>query len=387
MSISRNKMEDAQKYRTLPARINPQFMSQREKDKIHQSYCSCSKFSLSTLYRMFCCGMFCLLCMSAFLYYPEFITQNQTLPFHSNGNFKILQVADVHFGNGKTDKCKDLTETEQQFACNSYNSTSFIEEIYNLEKPDLVVYTGDNIDKTAKDAITSMNKVFNLRDRGPWAAVLGNHDGESTLTRYQVMRYIMTLKNNMVNMGNYQVTGYGNYVIKLSNGISPVFNLFFLDSGSKSKNPLIPGYAKIDISQINWYKSESSSSVSTLPAIAFFHIPLPEYGTCDLKDMKGTKKDTIGSPQINSGLYSEIQSQERDIKMINVGHDHNNDFCGACYGIYLCYGGGVGYNTYGSPGLSKRVRIIEIGDFGKTITTWKRLHDGKNSKIDEQKIM
>ena len=42
--------------------------------------------------------------MSIALYYPEFINQNQTLSFHSDGNFKILQVADVHFGNGKTDK-------------------------------------------------------------------------------------------------------------------------------------------------------------------------------------------------------------------------------------------------------------------------------------------
>ena len=385
MSTNRNKPADISTYKSLPAHIHPQFKSPRERDRIHRSCCPCSKFSLSTLYRMFCCGVFCLMTMSIALYYPEFINQNQTLSFHSDGNFKILQVADVHFGNGKTDKCKDLTENEERFPCSSLNSTSFIEEIYALEKPDLVVYTGDNIDKTASDAMTSMNKVFNLRNKGPWAAVLGNHDGESTLTRYQVMRYIMTLKNNMVNIGSYDVTGYGNYVIKLSNGISPIFNLFFLDSGSKSKNPLIPGYAKIDISQINWYKSESSSS-NKLPAIAFFHIPLPEYGTCSLTDIKGTKKDTVGSPKLNSGLYSEMQSQG-DVKMINVGHDHNNDFCGACYGIYLCYGGGVGYNTYGSPDLSKRVRLIEIGEFGKTITTWKRLHDGKNTKIDEQKIM
>ena len=370
-------------YKTLPAHLNPQFMSPRERARANSS--CCSNFSLPTLYRMFCCSVFCMVLMSAALYYPEFINTNQTISFNPNGNFKIMQVADVHFGNGETDNCKDLSEEDQKYPCSSLNSTSFIEKIYELEKPDLVVYTGDNIDRTAKDAMTSMNKVFNLRNKGPWAAVLGNHDGESTLTRYQVMRYIMTLKNNKVNIGSIEVTGYGNYVIKLSNGISPVFNLFFLDSGSVSKNPLIKGYAKIDISQINWYKSISSAS--GLPAIAFFHIPLPEYGTCDMTDIKGTKQDKVGSPNLNSGLFSEIQTQDRDIKMINVGHDHNNDFCGACYGVYLCYGGGVGYNTYGSPDLAKRVRLIEIGEFGKTIRTWKRLHDDKNTKIDEQKIM
>ena len=35
-----------------------------------------------------------------------------------NGTFKIMQVADLHFGNGITDTCYDLTDTEKLYNCN-----------------------------------------------------------------------------------------------------------------------------------------------------------------------------------------------------------------------------------------------------------------------------
>ena len=72
--------------------------------------------------------------------------------------------------------------------------------------------------------------------------------------------------------------------------------------------------------------------------------------------------------------------------MINVGHDHINDYCGSCYGVYLCYGGGVGYKTYGKTGWDRRLRVIEISEWGKKIKTWKRLHNKDISTIDIQTI-
>ena len=69
--------------------------------------------------------------------------------------------------------------------------------------------------------------------------------------------------------------------------------------------------------------------------------------------------------------------------MINVGHDHNNDYCATCFGTILCYGGGVGFKTYGKAGFKKRLRIINIDE---NITTWKRLYDDKLTKIDQQLI-
>ena len=340
--------------------------------------------SMKCCYRLMCWACFIWLLFSLFVYYPMFIEMgNQTLGFRIDGTFKILQVADIHFGNGKGDPCYQLTDEEKQYPCDSFNSTDFIRKVYEIEQPDLVVYTGDNIDGGASNAIVSMNMAFNLVNKGPWAAVIGNHDGESSLTRYQVMRYLMTLPNNIIQIGPPYVHGYGNYLVHLNDGYSNTFTLYFLDSGSYSDIKSIPGYAKIHLSQIDWYNRQSHREI---PAIAFFHIPLPEYETCKLKNMTGSHYDKVGSSQINSGFFSQVISDHNEIKMINVGHDHINDYCGSCYGVYLCYGGGVGYKTYGKTGWDRRLRVIEISEWGKKIKTWKRLHNKDISTIDIQTI-
>ena len=122
--------------------------------------------------------------------------------------------------------------------------------------------------------------------------------------------------------------------------------------------------------------------------IIFFHIPIIEYSNCKQhtpfrEDMIGSKNEDVGSSYLNSGLFSEIISHKR-VKMINVGHDHVNDFCKKCFNVTLCYGGGVGYNTYGKKGFQRRLRLIEISNSGNIIKTWKRLYD--LTKIDYQEI-
>ena len=61
-----------------------------------------------------------------------------------------------------------------------------------------------------------------------------------------------------------------------------------------------------------------------------------------------------------------------------------NDWCGKHYGINLCYGGGVGYGTYGKAGWDRRSRVIDIRNGGQTVVTWKRLDNASLSSKDEQ---
>ena len=64
---------------------------------------------------------------------------------------------------------------------------------------------------------------------------------------------------------------------------TPAAVLYFLDSGSYSSFPEIPGYGWVQPNQIQWLMSESTrvnpgrSRGEKLPALAFFHIPIPEY--------------------------------------------------------------------------------------------------------------
>merc|ERR1719203_2246680 len=74
-----------------------------------------------------------------------------------------------------------------------------------------------------------------------------------------------------------------------------------------------------------------------------------------------------------------------DVRAATVGHDHVNDWCGAWQGIDLCYGGGVGYTTYGRTGWDRRARVFMIYENG-TIETWKRRDDQEFSKIDQQEL-
>lgn len=67
-----------------------------------------------------------------------------TLRFKRNGKFKILQVADMHYADGKSTKCLDVLPSQFP-TCSDLNTTAFVMRMIRAEKPDLVVYTGDNI--------------------------------------------------------------------------------------------------------------------------------------------------------------------------------------------------------------------------------------------------
>ncbi|KAL0002445.1 hypothetical protein SO802_016226 [Lithocarpus litseifolius] len=75
---------------------------------------------------------------------------------------------------------------EQMAACSDLNTTAFLERMIHAEKPDLIVFTGDNIFASdSTDAAKSLDAAFApaISSDIPWAAVLGNHDQESALSR------------------------------------------------------------------------------------------------------------------------------------------------------------------------------------------------------------
>ncbi|XP_031106936.1 probable inactive purple acid phosphatase 28 isoform X1 [Ipomoea triloba] len=352
------------------------------------------------------------------------------LRFRSHdGTFKILQVADMHYGNGKVTRCRDVLETEFD-NCSDLNSTSFLRKLIQLEKPDLVVFTGDNIFGTsATDAAESMFEVFGpvIESGLPWAAVLGNHDQESTMNREELMSFISLMDysvsqtfpavedmfdptkqkpmTNIDGFGNYNLRIWGAPGSYLSN--SSIFNLYFLDSGDRAIVDGFRTYGWIKESQLSWLRSVSKRFQGQLlndnhladipsfpilhPAVAFFHIPIPEIRQGPVKGVVGKYSEYIACSVVNSGVLKTLVSMG-DVKAVFIGHDHKNDFCGNLDGIWFCYGGGFGYHGYGIAGWPRRARVIlaELEKGEKTwmgvekIKTWKRLDDEMLSKIDEQ---
>jgi hypothetical protein len=71
-----------------------------------------------------------------------FAVEQQQLRFGKNGEFKILQVADMHFANGKTTPCEDVLPS-QAASCSDLNTTAFLRRMILAEKPHLIVFTGN----------------------------------------------------------------------------------------------------------------------------------------------------------------------------------------------------------------------------------------------------
>lgn len=330
-----------------------------------------------------------------------------------SGTFKVVQVADMHYADGRTTGCEDVLPS-QVAGCTDLNTTAFLYRVFRAEDPDLVVFTGDNIygyDST--DAAKSMDLAIApaIDMKLPWAAVIGNHDQEGTLSREGVMRHLVGMKNSLsgFNPEGIEIDGYGNYNLEVSGaeGTSmdekSVLNLYFLDSGDYSTVPSILGYGWIKASQQVWFQQTSSSlqakymnenpkQKEPAPGLVFFHIPLPEFSSFTAANFTGVKQEGISSASINSGFFTSMV-EAGDVRAAFVGHDHINDFCGKLNGIQLCYAGGFGYHAYGKAGWSRRARVVSVqlektegGEWRgvKSIKTWKRLDDPHLSTIDSQ---
>ncbi|KAK9741243.1 hypothetical protein RND81_03G091700 [Saponaria officinalis] len=336
------------------------------------------------------------------------------LRFNKNGEFKILQVADMHYGDGQSTPCLDVLP-DQVKGCSDLNTTAFVKRMIQAEKPDLIVFTGDNIfGKDATDATKSMEAAFApaIESQIPWAAILGNHDQESTLTREDVMKYIVGMNNTLSLLnpaGVEKIAGFGNYNLEVAGVQGSLFhntsilNLFFLDSGDYSKVFFIPGYDWIKSSQKSWflrtsdalknsYNAHLERQQAVAPSLIFFHIPLPEYRQFSTPEITGVKQEVIASPIINSGFFDALV-EAGNVRGVFVGHDHKNDFCGIRKNIHLCFAGGFGYHAYGMAGWPRRARVVSVklektgnGVWGPVtmIKTWKRLDDAQFSTIDAQ---
>ncbi|KAI4342855.1 hypothetical protein MLD38_027423 [Melastoma candidum] len=337
--------------------------------------------------------------------------EKNPLRFREDGQFKILQVADMHYSDGLSTPCEDVLPSQLR-GCSDLNTTAFVHRMIDTEKPDLIVFTGDNIfGPDATDAAKSMDEAFSpaITSGIPWVAILGNHDQESTLSREGVMKHIVGLKHTMSQFNPPgEIDGFGNYNLEVrgTEGSSlankSVLNLYFLDSGDYSTVPRVRGYNWIKPSQQVWfqqtskklqkaYTSGSAAKKAPAPGLVFFHIPLPEFASFDSSNFTGEKQEPISSSSVNSGFFATMV-EAGDVKAVFSGHDHINDFCGELTGIQLCYGGGFGYHAYGKAGWARRARVITASlermegvGWGvvKTVKTWKRLDDKKLTVIDD----
>ncbi|GMQ59006.1 metallophosphoesterase family protein [Vallitalea sediminicola] len=291
---------------------------------------------------------------------------NKKLHFNNDGTFKIVQFTDVHWQNGKPE---DLRTSE------------LMEMIIREEKPDFVIFTGDTVygDENNKYLDKALEPVNNAGI--PWATVFGNHDSEWGAGKKELLEIQKKSTHCLTEAGDSNISGLGNYylTIREKENDKPAWIMYFLDSGCLNANKKVEGYDFIKRDQINWYVKQSISlrnDFGQLPALCFFHIPLPEYNDVwDFNKCYGEKNENICCPNQNSGFFSAMVEMG-DVKGVFVGHDHINDYHGELNGIQLCYGRATGYNTYTKDGFSHGARIILVKKNKKDFKSWLRLDDG-----------
>lgn len=297
------------------------------------------------------------------------LLQAQKLTFNQNGEFKIMQFTDMHYskGNAKSDTTLIL-----------------IQKMLDAEKPDLVVFSGDIVTGTVEgwDDITKF-----VIERGiPFAVTLGNHDHENGVSREELAKRITSYKFNVNTINNI-----GGRVL---NDVIPVYNhkhnlnvaslIYCFDSGAYSSVDGVGGYAWITNEQIEWYKKQSlqytiKNNFKPLPALAYFHIPLPEYRTAfdDEKNIRfGVRKEDECPSELNSGMFLAMKEMQ-DVMGTFVGHDHVNDYIVDYYNIALAYGHFSGWTTTYTPKpVMSGVRVVLLKEDKREFDTWLHQLDG-----------
>lgn len=99
-----------------------------------------------------------------------------------NGKFKIVQISDTHMVTG-VGVCKDAVDAHGKNLPESEAdplTVNFIGNILDVEEPDLVALTGDQLHHDNPDSQTALFKVVDpiIQRSIPFAAVFGNHDSE-----------------------------------------------------------------------------------------------------------------------------------------------------------------------------------------------------------------
>ncbi|TXK75889.1 metallophosphoesterase family protein [Paenibacillus sp. N3.4] len=299
------------------------------------------------------------------------------LAFREDHTFTITQFTDLHWKDGGIE--------DQQ-------TRRLIEDVLDAERPDLVVFTGDVIytgyvtpgEPVCEQPLQAFREAVHAAEaRGiPWAVVFGNHDTETMITRDELMDTVLAHTHTVTQRGPEGVNGVGNYQLTISGSDGQTAAaLYFFDSGNLSPLPSIKGYDWIHRDQINWYteqswKLRSSHGAQPLPALAFFHIPLPEYKhVWDSAACYGNKLENVCCSPVNSGLFAAM-TEMGDVVGTFCGHDHINDYWGELHGIRLCYGRATGYNTYGKDGFPRGARMIRLREGERSFESWLRLADG-----------
>jgi 3',5'-cyclic AMP phosphodiesterase CpdA len=293
---------------------------------------------------------------------PNFYKDNHFAINIGDGPYKILQLTDLHFGFGILSRKQDRLGMDA------------VTKLVERSKPDLIILTGDSIfpfifKSGTRNNIKQAKKLVGFMDSFeiPYAFSFGNHDIEmgSKGNKDQISDIIMNGKNSVFTKGDKELTGEGNYIIKLIDKKEKLLMvLVILDSNMYGEGWFFSGFDCIHKEQTKWCMDELSrlkKQSEDLKALAFFHMPLPEfkeaYERMKLGDKSveyhfgsiGENNDYFGISKNNYGFF-EKAVDNGVIKGVFCGHDHLNTLSLTYQGIVMTYGMSIDFLAYKNIG-------------------------------------
>ena len=277
-----------------------------------------------------------------------------------DGKFVVAQFTDLHW-MPNSEKCAETAAS--------------VRAVLAAEHPDLAVLSGDVV--TYDPAMEGWKQIVSIFEEAkvPFVVTMGNHDAEY-LTKDEMYDFLLKSPYYAGAKGPKEIMGCGNCIIPLYGSTikDKVEALFYcIDSNDYHANKLYGAYDWIHFNQVQWYRQQSAKFTEAnggkpLPALAFFHIPLPEYKEI-VGDGKtyGSAKEGIAGSAINSGMFASF-IEAQDVMGVFVGHDHDNDFIGIHKDIALGFGRVTGADAYGS--LQRGARIIKLYEGKRKFDSW-----------------
>lgn len=327
---------------------------------------------------------------------------NKRLSFGENGKFKIMQIADV-----------------QECAAVNPDTIKLMTLALEREKPDLVVFTGDQLygihpsfyTKNRKaDAVRVLKEITAPVEKAgiPFAVTYGNHDCQVGLSNAEQADIYAESPFN-ISGEPHSDEDRGTFRLPLYDEDKHIFDIYHFDSNGQAPTG---EYLPVSEEQLTWFREEREKAMEDgkyVNSIAFQHIPVPEFYDVIKKVKFGTKGaveafrkhkgewyvlpdkilksggfmgESPATPDRNSGQFDALREKGNVLGLL-VGHDHINSFMAEKDGIKLIYTQGAGFNVYG-PGRDRGVRIVELdkNDLGKFDTytvTFGQLSDDKLS--------
>lgn len=332
------------------------------------------------------CLILCI-CFAAPLSFAQASTQ---LRFPASGKLKIMLLAD--------------TQNMQNISQNFFDG---VNAVLDAEKPDLVIFLGDQVEgqhplihtgdneENVKSVIEQTLAPIVSR-KIPFAVVFGNHDGvDSGVSKETQMAYYRTFPGCLAIDEGDTLPGCGTYnlLYYTADGTKPAVNLYLIDSLEYDPKG---GYGCVTKEQITWCSTvgktlTTANGGKTVPSLAFQHIVVPEvynlftpvqedgapdafegrgYGKgrfysvlLSSKYIEGAVNEAPCPPSYSNGQF-DAWVNAGDVKAAFFGHDHLNAFSGNLDGVDLVMAPGSTFTSYNTE-EARGVRIVELDE--KTI--------------------